>query len=164
VRGGTAADAGAFAHFVLVAVGRGAGNALVGRRLPAFTLSALPGATGFSSHDVAAAGRLVLLNFFASWCVPCLQEMPQLAALAKGGLQVWGIAYRDHPADAVGFLHRVDDPYQRIGCDLDGKAGAAFGLFGVPESFLVDRDGIVRWSWAGRLNPDVIRQDLAPLI
>jgi cytochrome c biogenesis protein CcmG/thiol:disulfide interchange protein DsbE len=144
--------------------GIGGSSALVGRKLPAFSVAGLPGAHGFSSHDVAAAGRPVLLNFFASWCEPCQQEMPELALLAQHGVTIWGIAYEDKPSNTAAFLNRIRTPYQRVGSDLDGQASKAMGLVGVPESFLVDPDGRVRWAWVGKLNPDVARQDLLPLI
>ncbi|HVC59173.1 MAG TPA: redoxin family protein [Acetobacteraceae bacterium] len=142
----------------------GESNALLGRKLPAFVLPGLATGPGFASADVAAAGRPVLINFFASWCVPCRLEMPVLRSLEQSGLPIWGIAYRDHPDDAAGFLRRFDDPYQRVGSDESGAAGRAFGLYGVPGSFLVDRGGVVRWSWAGALSGDVVRQDLDPLL
>ncbi len=142
----------------------GGSSPLLGKKLPGFALSGLPAQPGFASSDVTAAGRPVLINFFASWCIPCLLEMGMLRSLVQNGLAIWGIAYRDHPDDAVGFLRRVDSPYQRIGLDETGAAGHAFGLYGVPESFLVDRGGIVRWYWAGELSADVVRQDLDPLL
>lgn len=146
--------------------GLGGSSALVGRTLPMFRVAGLPGAPGFSSQDVAAAaaGHPVLLNFFASWCQPCQQEMPELAALAQRGLAIWGIAYEDKPSDTAAFLRRIRDPYQRVGSDLNGQASKAVGLVGVPESFLVGPGGVVRWAWVGRMNPDVVRQDLFPLI
>lgn len=139
-------------------------SSLVGRKLPAFALSGLPAQPGFGSSDVTAVGRPLLINFFASWCVPCQLEMPVLRSLAQNGLPIWGIAYRDHPDDAAGFLRRVDSPYQRVGLDESGAASSAFDVFGLPESFLVDRHGVVRWYWPGELKADVVRRDLDPLL
>lgn len=145
--------------------GLGDSSPLVGRTLPAFSLPGLDGGRGFSSVDVAAARWPVLLNFFGSWCAPCRQEMSLLTALSQQGVAVWGIAYEDKPAATAAFLKSAGDPYQRVCCDLDGRVGdRAFKLVGVPESFLVDPGGVVRWSWAGKLEPDVVRRKLTPLL
>jgi len=135
---------------------------LVGHKLPAFALPGLPGEPGFTSTDVAATGRMGLINFFASWCTPCRLESPVLLRLQRQGLTIWGIDYRDKPDAAVNFLRLVDDPYHRVGCDLTGQIGRSFDLQGVPESFLVDRGGIVRWHWAGGLSEDGARRYLDP--
>jgi len=139
-------------------------NPLTGQPVPAFAVPPLQDGTGLATRDFAGAERPVLLNFFASWCAPCVQEIPVLLALRQQGLAIWGIAYRDTPAAATAFLARVGNPYQRIGRDDDGATGPAFALSGVPASFLVDRSGIVQWSWAGRLSPDVAAQALTPLL
>ncbi len=139
-------------------------NLLVGRPVPAFSLSGLDARPGFAGADIVAAQGPLLLNFFASWCVPCVQEMPVLLRLAHGGLAVWGIDYRDKPDDAAGFLQSNGDPYRRIGCDRSGGAGDAFGLYGLPSSFLVDRGGVVRWSWAGGLSDRIVSRYLDPLL
>ena len=139
-------------------------NPLIGRSVPGFTVQPLGDGSGISAPDFAVSGGPVLLNFFASWCAPCVQEIPVLLALRQQGLAIWGIAYRDTPAAATAFLARVGNPYRRIGRDDDGATGPAFALSGVPASFLVDRSGIVQWSWAGRLSPDVAAQALTPLL
>lgn len=137
---------------------------VVGRKLPAFMLPGLAGRRGFASTDAADTSRVVLINFFASWCMPCRQEAPVLQHLKQRGLPIWGIDYQDKPGDAVAFLKLTHDPYLRVGCDMTGRVGRIFELQGVPESFLVDRDGIVRWHWAGGLSEDVVRQYLDPLL
>ncbi len=137
---------------------------LLGKPVPAFSLPGLAAKPGFGGTDVAAAGRRVPINFFASWCIPCVQEMPLLLRLASGGLAIWGIDLRDKPEDAEAFLRRNGDPYQRVGCDKTGRAGDDFGLYGVPESFLVDRGGVVRWAWAGGLSDGVVSRYLGPLL
>ena len=139
-------------------------NKLLGRSLPAFALPGLKGQPGLASTDVVAAGQAILLNFFASWCWPCQQEAPALLRLSRQGLPIWGIAYQDKPDDTVAFLRQHGDPYRRIACDLNGAAGSACGIVGVPESFLVDRSGIVRWHWAGGLSEDVVRLYIDPLL
>jgi cytochrome c biogenesis protein CcmG, thiol:disulfide interchange protein DsbE len=137
---------------------------LVGHRLPAFALVGLAGQPGFTSADIAVTGRTVLINFFASWCMPCRLEAPVLLALSQRGLPIWGVDYQDKPDAAAAFLGLIHDPYQRVGCDRTGEVGHLFGLEGVPESFLVDRDGVVRWHWAGGLSDDAVRQYLDPLL
>jgi cytochrome c biogenesis protein CcmG/thiol:disulfide interchange protein DsbE len=142
----------------------GGESRLVGRTLPGFALPGLAAGPGFDRSDVAAAGQPVLINFFASWCVPCAQEVPELRRLAAGGLAIWGIDYRDKPGDALDFLRLRGSPYRRVGCDESGAAGRAFGLNGVPESFLVAPGGTVRWHWAGGLSADVVTQYLEPAL
>ncbi|MGA3402359.1 MAG: DsbE family thiol:disulfide interchange protein [Acetobacteraceae bacterium] len=138
--------------------------ALLDRPVPAVSLPGLAAQPGFGGADITAAGRPVLVNFFASWCLPCQQEMPVLQRLARGGLAIGGIAFRDKPDDAAGFLRRNGDPYRWVGCDETGAAGNDFDLLGVPESFLVDRAGVVRWVWAGGLSDAVVSRYLDPLL
>lgn len=135
---------------------------LIGKKLPEFSLPGQAPSAGFTNADVTAGGRPGVVNFFASWCIPCAQEAPALAALKTAGVRLWGIAYKDKPDAASRFLARYGDPYVRIARDESGTTAINFGLYGVPESYLVDPSGIVRWRWAGGLSPDIIRQDLLP--
>ncbi len=80
----------------------------------------------------------MLLNFFASWCLPCVQEAPVLMALKQRGLPIWGVAYKDKPEPAAAFLQQNGNPYQRVAVDQPGRAAIDFGLYGVPETYLVD--------------------------
>lgn len=137
---------------------------LIGKQLPVFSLPGQPPDQGFSSADIIAAGRPALLNFFASWCMPCAQEAPVLRALKQQGVQVWGIAYKDAPAATSEFLQNAGNPYARVARDEHGTIGAVFGLIGVPESFMVDTSGIVRWHWAGGLSDQVVRRSVQPLL
>jgi len=137
---------------------RGVPSMLVGRPLPEFSLP------GFSSADVRAAGRPVLINFFASWCVPCVAEAPMLLRLRQRDTAIWGIAYKDKPDASAAFLQRTGDPYARVARDEPGRVAIDFGVYGVPESYLVDRSGIVRWRWAGPLAEDVVAGQLEPLL
>lgn len=143
---------------------RGVPSQLIGKPLPAFSLPGLPPSEGFSAADVAAAGRPVLVNFFASWCIPCVQEAPVLMELSRQGLPIWGIAYKDKPNAAAQFLEQHGNPYHRVAQDQAGMVAINFGLYGVPETYLVDRTGIVRWRWAGGLSDDVVRERLKPLL
>lgn len=143
---------------------RGIPSTLIGKPLPAFALPGLGERRGFASGDLAGLPGPVLLNFFASWCVPCVQEAPQLVTLRDRGVPVWGIAYKDKTADTEAFLTRNGDPYARLAVDQAGTVAIDFGLYGVPETYLIDRHGIVRWRWAGGLSADVVRQELDPLL
>ena len=140
---------------------RGVPSPITGKPVPAFDLPGQAPGQGFSSADLAT-GKPVLLNFFASWCVPCVQEVPALLALAKAGLPIWAIAYKDPVDKAAQFIQRHGDPYQRIARDTPGLVAIDFGLSGVPESFLVDGAGVVRWHWAGPLDAAVIQDRLHP--
>jgi cytochrome c biogenesis protein CcmG, thiol:disulfide interchange protein DsbE len=137
---------------------------LIGKPLPKFSLPGQPPSQGFSSDDIVNTGRPVLINFFASWCIPCVQEAPVLMALKNRGLPIWGVAYKDKTDATTDFLKQNGDPYSRIARDEPGNVAIDFGLYGVPETYLVDRSGIVRWRWAGGMTDDVVRQSLAPLL
>ena len=137
---------------------------LIGKRIPDFALPGLGDRQGFAAADVVAAKRPLLINFFASWCVPCVIEHPELMALAKDGLPIWGIAYKDTPAAAGGFIARHGDPYARLAEDKPGRVAIDWGVYGVPESYLLDRDGVVRWRMAGPITPDVAGEQLRPLL
>lgn len=134
---------------------------LIGKPLPAFSLPGQPPSQGFSSTDVVGPA---LVNFFASWCIPCIQEAPTLMKLKQQGTPIWGIAYKDKTNDTADFLKHYGDPYARIARDEPGTVAINFGLYGVPETYLVDRSGIVRWRWAGGMSDDVVSHYLAPLM
>ena len=136
---------------------RSVGHPLVGKPVPPFRLA------GLSDADVRALGQPVLLNFFASWCEPCVVEAPVLDGLGKTAI-VFGIAYRDKPAGTAAFLERHGDPYRRVAADPSGTVAIDFGVTGVPETFLVDPSGLVRWHFSGPLSQTVVEGELAPLL
>lgn len=141
-------------------------NPLVGKPCPDFTLPGLGSFSGFSGADLrrAAASGPVLVNFYASWCVPCASEADVLGALSASGLPVWGIAYKD-TAEATGkFLDRFGNPYKRIADDHAGRVAIDWGVYGVPESFLIDRQGVIRWHLAGPLTDDTVHEELEPAL
>lgn len=142
----------------------GVPSVLIDRPAPPIALAAQPAHEGISAADLAAPGRPVLVNFFASWCLPCVMEAPQLLALARRGVAVWGIAYKDKAGDTESFLKRHGDPFARIVRDEEGKAGLDFGVYGVPETYLLDKTGVVRWRWVGPLTEGVIAQVIDPLL
>ncbi|WP_205481656.1 DsbE family thiol:disulfide interchange protein [Sphingomonas arenae] len=124
---------------------------LVGQPVPQFTLPpAIPGKAPLSSADLAGKGPR-LVNLFASWCVPCIGEAPVLMQLRRQGVQIDGIAIRDAPADVAEFLSRHGDPFVRVGGDMRSQVQMALGSSGVPESFIIDGSGVIRYQHVGPL-------------
>jgi cytochrome c biogenesis protein CcmG/thiol:disulfide interchange protein DsbE len=134
---------------------------LVGQAVPAFALEPpVPGRPGLSSEDLKA-GKPRLLNIFASWCVPCKVEAPQLLELKRRGIPIDAVAIRDRPEDVVRFLREFGDPFGRIGMDRDTRVQMALGSAGVPETFVVDGKGIIRHQHIGIINPDDVDEIVA---
>ena len=133
-------------------------SAMVGKPVPEFALPGLAAeGPGLASADLAGGGP-VLVNFFASWCLPCRVEAPQLQALREAGVTLHGIALRDAPDDVRGFLARHGNPFTRIGMDQEGKLAIAFGSSGVPETFLVDGRGIIRAQHIGEIREEHVAE------
>lgn len=127
---------------------------LAGKPVPAFTLEpAIAGRPGLKSSDLAT-GQPRMINIFASWCVPCAAEAPQLTALKQAGVAIDAIAVRDRAADVEQFLARHGDPFDRIGSDPESRVQLALGSAGVPETFIVDGKGIIRHQHVGPIEPD----------
>ena len=134
-------------------------SALVGKQIPVFALpAAVPVKPPLHSADLGR-GQARLLNIFASWCVPCIAEAPVLADMRRQGVRIDGIAIRDKPADVAAFLARHGDPFDRIGSDNNSRVQMALGSSGVPESFVVDGGGTIRYHHVGPISADQ-----APLI
>ena len=136
------------------------GNPLLHRAVPDFTLADQKPGLSFGADDLRRRRAPVLVNFFASWCIPCVEEAPVLADI-RNALPVWGIAYKDRPDDAAGFVSRTGDPYARLGADPGGDIAIDWGVTGVPESFLIVR-GSVGWHYSGPLTPDIVDRELLP--
>ena len=132
------------------------------RPVPDFPLTPLPPTDGFTAQDLQRTSKPVLVNFFASWCIPCLAEMPTLMTL-QGKLDIWGIAYKDKPENTASFLRHSGNPFTRLGDDHTGRAGMEWGISGVPETFLVGPGGVIRWHTATPLTEDTINTVLLPL-
>jgi cytochrome c biogenesis protein CcmG/thiol:disulfide interchange protein DsbE len=135
-------------------------SAMIGQPLPDFTLEpAYPGLPGASKADFAG-GKPRLLNIWASWCLPCIAEAPQLEALKAQGVEIVGIAIRDRPDDVANFLGRYGNPYTRIGGDPISEVQLAVGSSGVPETFVIDSKGVIRYQHIG----DIRQGDVSTLL
>jgi cytochrome c biogenesis protein CcmG/thiol:disulfide interchange protein DsbE len=139
-------------------------STLIGRQVPRFSLPPMQGhSLGLSDTDLR--GEVSLVNFFASWCVACRAEHPLLLSMAQSGVvPVHGINYKDAPADAARWLDTLGDPYTRTGADRDGRAGIEWGLYGVPETYVVGADGRVMYKLAGPLTEQVRDTTILPLL
>ncbi|MEM5502127.1 DsbE family thiol:disulfide interchange protein [Ahrensia kielensis] len=172
----------ALAFFVLVGVfalmltqeGRDASalpSALLGRDAPQIVLPPLEGlkdtnGTALAGLDPAAfAGNITLVNVWASWCAPCREEHPYLTKLSQDSrVQLIGLNYKDKTANALKFLGNYGNPYDAVGVDNNGRGAIDWGVYGVPETFLVGPDGKIRFKFAGPLNPEIIEKQLMPEI
>ena len=139
-------------------------SALIGKPVPEFVLPPVEGRTlGLSSSDLV--GEVSLVNVFASWCTSCRLEHPVFMRLNQEGVvPIHGINYKDSPEDAAQWLDELGDPYTRTGADLDGRVSIDWGVYGVPETFVVDRDGRIVFKQIGPVTPDVYRDTIAPLL
>jgi cytochrome c biogenesis protein CcmG/thiol:disulfide interchange protein DsbE len=138
-------------------------SALLDKEAPTFDLASLSGSGGLSRDGLK--GQVVVVNFFASWCAPCRIEHPVLMRLAKQeNLPLYGIAYKDKPEDSARFLSQLGDPYRTVGVDREGRTGLDFGVYGVPETYVIDRTGHIRKRFVGPLTPEVVEGELLPLL
>lgn len=138
-------------------------SALIGKPVPEFTLPGLDeGAPGLSSTDLRA-GTVTVVNVFASWCAPCRIEHPMLTALAKvPKIRLVGMAYKDKPEATKAFLGELGNPFALIGADVTGRVAIDWGVYGVPETYLVSPRGEIVWKHVGPLDEAVIRGELLP--
>ena len=139
-------------------------SALIGRPVPIFSLPPVRGRTlGLSSADLK--GQVSLVNVFASWCVACRAEHPLLLRLAKElPVPIYGIDYKDKPDDGAHWLDTMGDPYARTGADIDGRVSIDWGVYGVPETYVVDRDGQIAFKQIGPITPGDLETKILPLI
>ncbi len=140
-------------------------SALIGKPAPSFDLPGLePGQPGFSTADLRA-GSVTIVNVFASWCAPCRIEHPILSKLAKQpGFRLVGLAYKDKPEATKAFLAELGNPYALIGSDLTGRVAIDWGVYGVPETYVVSKQGEIMWKHVGELTDEVIAGELLPLV
>jgi DsbE subfamily thiol:disulfide oxidoreductase len=136
-------------------------SVLIDRPAPTFDLPPLlAGERGFKTADLR--GKVTLINFFASWCVACREEHPYLPQIVKAGIVLVGIDYKDRPQDARAWLAELGNPYPNIAVDAHGRTGIDFGVYGMPESYLIDKRGVIRFKQTGPLTPDIINNQLIP--
>jgi cytochrome c biogenesis protein CcmG, thiol:disulfide interchange protein DsbE len=138
-------------------------SALIDKPVPDFTLAAVPGldVPGLASGDLKT-GKVTVVNVWASWCAPCRIEHPLLTELAKRpDITLAGINYKDEPENAVRFLTTLGQPFAAVGMDRDGRAAVNWGVYGVPETFVVDGEGRIRYKHIGPLTPEAIAGKLS---
>ena len=138
-------------------------SALIGTKAPDTDLPPLAGVPqpGFSTE--ALKGKVTLVNVWASWCVPCRAEHPLLMELAKDGrFEIAGPNYKDKPENALKFVTDLGNPFSVLGVDENGRAAINWGVYGVPETYLVGKDGTILWKQTGPFTPDNVTNDLLP--
>lgn len=137
---------------------------LIGKPAPDFRLSLLSDpAKPLSPADLR--GQVWLFNVWASWCVSCREEHPVLLDLSKRGIvPIYGMDYKDQPGDAQAVLDRFGNPYVETVVDLDGRTGIDYGVYGVPETYVIDKNGIIRYKHTGPVTPAVLDNKILPLV
>lgn len=140
-------------------------SALIGKPAPPLSLPPLDAKSSSFSHGDLEAGHVTVLNVWASWCVPCREEASTLAQLAKrSGIELDGLVYKDKAEKARAFLEEVGNPFARIDADTSGRAAIDWGVYDVPETFVIDGKGIVRLRYSGPITPDVLSSMILPAI
>jgi cytochrome c biogenesis protein CcmG/thiol:disulfide interchange protein DsbE len=139
-------------------------SALIDKPVPEFGLPPVKGrALGLSSSDLA--GEVSLVNVFASWCVACREEHPVFMQMkAEGIVPIHGLNYKDRPDNAARWLNTMGDPYTRTGADIDGRVAIDWGVYGVPETFVITKDGHIAHKHIGAVTPKVLEETILPLI
>jgi cytochrome c biogenesis protein CcmG/thiol:disulfide interchange protein DsbE len=137
---------------------------LIGKPAPHFELPQLREATKtFSERDML--GKVWVLNVWASWCVSCREEHPVLLDLAaSGAVPVYGLNYKDKREDGLAWLKGMGDPYKTSIFDFEGRVGIDYGVYGVPETYLIDKKGVIRYKRIGPLTPEIVKNTLLPLV
>ena len=155
--------------FYLYQIGAGGKNirdvpsALIDKPVSEFDLPPIVGRNdGFTTSDLA--GKVSLVNVFASWCVPCRAEHPSLMQLAREGVAIYAINYKDKPEDALRFLADLGNPYSRIGADGTGRTSIDWGVYGYPETFVIDRTGRIRYKHIGPIMPRDLENTIRPIL
>lgn len=140
-------------------------SVLIDKPAPQFDLPAVEGLTVPGFGSAALSGEPTVVNVFASWCIPCRDEHPLLEALkAETGIRMFGINHSDAPENAVAFLAELGNPYDAVGADRDRRVSIDWGVYGVPETFLVDATGVIVYKHVGPLTPEAIESELLPAI
>lgn len=139
-------------------------STLIGKPVPEFALPPIEGrADGLAATDLA--GKVSIVNVWASWCVPCRVEMPLLVELAESGtVPIYGINYKDRADAALAFLDELGDPYDRIGADRSGRVAIDWGVYGLPETFVIDAEGRIAYKHVGPFNRQMLEEDILPVV
>ncbi|MFI4999403.1 MAG: DsbE family thiol:disulfide interchange protein [Reyranellales bacterium] len=141
------------------------GSVMVGRPAPRLAAPALRDGEPALTDALIHSGKPVLLNFFASWCAPCLAEHPLMTRLReREGITIVGVAWKNKPAEARAWLAKLGDPFKFAGFDRDGKLALDWGLSGVPETYLIDGQGIVRLHFRRPINEHDVTEAILPLL
>ena len=138
-------------------------SAREGQTAPPVVLTQLGDGAPFTDADLRGPG-VKLVNYWASWCAPCRVEHPILMEIAEGGVPIYGINYKDQPANALGFLEELGNPYVAMGADETGRVGIDWGLYGVPETYVIDGRGVIRLRFAGPVTREVYEARIRPAI
>ena len=137
---------------------------LIGKPAPAFALTRLDNADQTIRRE-DMLGKVWMLNVWASWCAACREEHPHLVAFAKTkAMPILGLNYKDTRKDGLGWLARFGNPYDASLFDVDGRVGIDFGVYGVPETFVIDKQGVIRFKQIGPVTPEVLRDEIEPLL
>jgi cytochrome c biogenesis protein CcmG/thiol:disulfide interchange protein DsbE len=146
-------------------------SALIGKPAPPLALTAIEGlqdgarAVPLLTSDTLRQGEVTVVNFWASWCGPCVDEHPLLVELAqRTGVRLVGINYKDAAANARRFLGRYGNPFTAIGADTTGRTAIEWGVYGMPETFIVDKEGRIAFKHVGPLTPDAIQRNVLPTL
>jgi cytochrome c biogenesis protein CcmG/thiol:disulfide interchange protein DsbE len=147
-------------------------SALIGKMAPPTQLQPLEGLADAAGHPVAgfasldlAAGKVSVVNFWASWCIPCVEEHPVLVMLKeKTGVRLFGINYKDQPAAARRFLGRYGNPFAAVGVDSNGRTAIEWGVYGMPETFIVDGTGRIAYKHVGPITREALAAKIIPAI
>ena len=158
---------GVLVAFLAIGLGRDpheVPSPLINKAAPSFKLAQLKDPSkSFSADEMR--GRVWLLNVWASWCISCRDEHPLLIEYARAGaVPIYGLNYKDRPEDALGWLQELGDPYVLSVSDLDGRVGIDYGVYGAPETYLIDQQGVIRFKQIGPVTPDVWTKNILPLV
>jgi cytochrome c biogenesis protein CcmG, thiol:disulfide interchange protein DsbE len=136
---------------------------LIGKPAPAFTAPVL-GESGKEFSAKEMLGKVWLLNVWASWCAACREEHPLLLEMRDHDIPLYGLAYKDTDAEASAVLKEMGNPYLMTATDADGKIGIDYGVYGVPETYVIDKLGVIRYKQIGPITPAALREKILPLL
>lgn len=139
-------------------------STLIGRPVPEFVLPPIQGRQdGLTTGNLK--GRVSLVNVWASWCVPCRAENPLMVELEKSGtVPIFGINYKDRADQALAFLRELGDPFTRIGADVSGRVAIDWGVYGVPETYVIDADGRIAFKHVGPFTRQILENEILPVV